>query len=62
MPRAGFYCPLLFSGDKLITFPAIFYFSVFAVPQTFNCYENSQVAFAQIHAGELLNVNCLVDK
>lgn len=62
MPRAGFYCLLLFTGDKLIIFPAIFCFPGFAIPQTFNCYENSQVAFAQMHAGELLNVNCLVDK
>lgn len=66
MPRAGFYCPppspFFFPGDSLIIFPAIFYFPVFAISQTFNCYENSQVVFAQMHTSELLNVNHLVDK
>lgn len=54
--------PLLFSGDKLIIFPVTFYFPGFAVPQTSDCYKNSQVAFAWIHSGELLNVNFLVNK
>lgn len=62
MPWAGFCCSLLFTGDKLIVLPVISCFPVFAVPRTFSCHKNSQVAFAQTYTGELLNVNCLVDK
>lgn len=63
MPRAGFYCSLyiFLLVTSWILF-LLFYFPVFGFLQTSNCHENSQVAFAQMHAGELLNMNCLVDK